>query len=78
MATFKFKTKISKEGTIEVPHRTELHNQEVEVTLRIKEFDDNNQINAYRFLDKWTGFLKHSKDDIHDNAKYEYLMNKYR
>ena len=78
MTTFKFKTKISGEGTIKVPDQTDLHNQEVEVTLRIKEPADNNQNNVNRFLDKWTGFLKYSKNDTHGDAKYEYLMDKYQ
>jgi len=78
MDIYKFNTKVSKEGIIKIPEIPELHDNEVEVTIRPKEADkDKKTDKADQFLKKWTGFLAGNSKNI-DDARYEYLIEKHR
>jgi hypothetical protein len=81
MQTYKYDTKISKEGTISLPFEPHLLNMEVEVIIvpkakPIKKEKDYSAVD--NFLEKWSGAFKNMSDEELDNAKYEYLMEKHK
>lgn len=80
METYKFNTKISKEGIIKIPDMPELHNNKVEVTIRPKEAQQYKEVDiASRFLEKWTGFLADGGNSKNiEDARYDYLIEKHR
>ena len=75
MKTYRFRTKVSQTGTIQVPESAYLHDKEVEVILvpRLKEISEKTE--AKDFVTKWAGFL-HSSDV--NRSRYEYLSEKYK
>jgi hypothetical protein len=78
MTTFRFSAKVSREGTIKIPNGTELSDKEVEVYLVQKENNSSSMKKdgkGVKFVKKWAGFLK---DVHHDEAKHNYLMEKYK
>ena len=75
MKSYKFKTKVSNEGTIQVPQDSDLRNQEVEVIVISSKMERMPKMNASDFVNKWAGFLS---DEKTDQAKENYLMNKYK
>lgn len=75
MIAYKFITKISKTGTIQLPDNPALFNKEVEVIVLSRELKTINKPSVKEFFDKWGGFLK---DANIENSKYEYLMEKYK
>ena len=75
METFKFITKISKNGLIQIPFKPVLFNKEVEITIVPKIGKLKEKRGAKDFINKWAGFLKDS--DV-DDEKYKYLMEKYK
>jgi hypothetical protein len=83
MQAYRFITKISKEGTIQLTENHALFGQEVElIILPTSEKTSTNAIEKkmtpLEFVNKWAGFLKHVDDEQIDNAKYNYLMNKHK
>lgn len=81
MEAYRFITKISKEGTIQLTENPALFGQEVELIILPKskinkQNDTKKKMTALEFVNKWAGFLKHVDDEQMDNAKYDYLMNK--
>jgi hypothetical protein len=83
MEAYRFITKISKEGTIQLTENPALFGQEVELIILPKsekksENHTKKKITALEFVNKWAGFLKHIDDEQIDNAKYNYLMNKHK
>ncbi len=76
MKTYKFDTRISKNGTIQIPLSPALYNREVEIIIVPKSDDaPKKETKAVDFVKKWAGFLK---DFDTDNSKYNYLKNKYK
>jgi hypothetical protein len=69
-----FLTKVSKDGTIQVPEFLHLENQEVEIRIS-KQIPPKK--NALDFVSKWKGILKGSEGD-YKNARQEYLEKKYQ
>ena len=79
MEAFRFTTKISKDGIIQIPKNSTFLGQEVELIILPKsDLEDKNnksKITPLEFVEKWAGILKDA--DV-ENAKYDYLMNKYK
>lgn len=77
MEALKFVTKVRKHGIIKIPALEIYANKKVDVivTLKPEEHDDNAQTKIDDFLEKWAGFF--SEVDT-DDAKYSYLMEKYK
>ena len=75
MRTYRFTTKISEEGNIQVPTGSMLLNEEVEVIIRQRTQPRPNEMTASEFVNKWRGFLTNVDPE---QAKYEYLSDKYR
>lgn len=75
MRAYKFKTRISEKGIIQIPIDPKLYNKEVEITIVPKFSQRKRQLKATDFVNKWAGFLKN--DDI-DDIKYDYLSEKYK
>jgi hypothetical protein len=80
MQAYKFDTRISETGIISLPFETQLFNKEVEIIVLPKEkehkpFAKGNA--AMDFIQKWTGAFKIDNDDC-EQARYDYLMEKYK
>lgn len=71
----RFKTRISKEGTIQIPLNTSLRNKEVEVILFPQQKKLKRSKKAHEFVEKWAGFLTPLDSE---DSRFEYLMAKYR
>lgn len=75
MKSYRFRTRVSRTGIIQVPDSASLQDKEVDVILvpRIKPI--NEKSNARSFVEKWTGFLNVTDTDL---SKYAYLSEKYK
>ena len=74
MKSYRFITTISETGTIQIPFNPSLFNKEVEIIIVQKPASSKRKLKAKNFVEKWAGFLRN--DNI-DDAKYEYLSEKY-
>jgi hypothetical protein len=76
---YKFDTKISNEGIISLPFEPQLFNMDVELIIVPKEktIRKKDKYTALDFLKEWSGAFKDNDDEIND-ARYEYLMEKYK
>lgn len=74
MEAYKFKTKVSADGTIVVPEGFDVKNKEVEVIIldEIKQSEQRKSMKS--FLDKYSGILKGIDPD---KAKEEYFKEKH-
>ncbi|HAQ21523.1 MAG TPA: hypothetical protein DCR40_20180 [Prolixibacteraceae bacterium] len=75
MRAFKFDTRISKDGTIQIPFTPSLFNTEVEIIIVPKEEKKRIKKAGRKFVEQWVGFLK-SEDT--DSSKFDYLLNRIR
>jgi len=75
MQAYRFETRISKKGVIQLPLDQELIDREVEIIILPKQELKPVKNASADFIEKWAGFL--SNADI-DDSKYEYLTNKYK
>ncbi len=75
MKVYRYKTKISQEGTISVPLDPTLFNKEVDVIILQKEGRTEKELTAKEFVKKWKGFLR---NDDTEKSKYDYLSDKYK
>ena len=74
MQAYKYDTRISDTGLIQIPLNADLLDREVEIIILPKHDKLSKKKLAGDFIDKWSGFL--SDIDI-DEAKYNYLSEKY-
>lgn len=74
MKAYRFITKISEKGTIQLPNYPNLFDKEVEVIILPKHKSKEGKMKAEEFVDKWAGFLS---DKDTNQAKYRYLSKKY-
>ena len=74
MRAFKFDTRISKDGTIQLPFTPSLFNTEVEIIIVPKEEKKLIKRAGRKFVEQWAGFLN-SNDT--DSSKFDYLSEKY-
>lgn len=75
MKAYRYTTKISDKGTIQVALDPSLFNQEVELIVLPKSKSKIKNSKASDFVKKWAGFLKNN--DI-ENSKRDYLTEKYK
>lgn len=75
MKAYKFVTKISEKGVIQLPFNPALFDKEVEILIFPKVSQMEKKQKAVDFVNEWAGFLKSSNPD---EAKYEYLVEKYK
>ncbi len=78
METFKYNTRILKNGIIEIPEISKYAHRPVEVFIVLKEPDklpvSKSSQSIDHFFEKWTGFMSNSDPD---KSKLEYLEEKY-
>jgi hypothetical protein len=75
MRAFKFDTRISKDGTIQIPFTPTLFNTEVEIIIVPKVVKKRIIKAGRKFVEQWSGFLN-SNDT--DSSKFDYLSEKYK
>lgn len=75
MEAYKFKTKVSENGTISVPEGFDVKNKEVEVIILNEVVQNAPKKSMKEFLDKFSGILEGIDPD---KAKYDYLMDKHK
>ena len=90
MKAYRFTTRISAEGTIQVPYSPSLFEEEVEVVIlpkaksvqtesiqteSIQTESAQSEGKAAEFVKKWRGLVT---NDDPEKSKYEYLVNKYQ
>jgi hypothetical protein len=75
MEAYKFKTKVSENGTISVPEGFDVKNKEVEVIILNEATKNTPKKNMKEFLEKFSGILEGIDPD---KAKYDYLMEKHK
>lgn len=75
MKAFKFITKISENGTIQIPYNLARFNKETEIIILPKLTENEKEHKTTEFVEKWAGFLK--KTDI-EYYKHDYLVEKYK
>lgn len=76
MEAYKFKTKVSENGTIVIPEGFDVKNKEVEVII-LDEADgsaDTKKMTGRDFVKQYAGMLQ---DVDADKAKWEYLKTKH-
>ena len=76
METYKFKAKVSENGTIVVPDRFDIKNKEVEVIIldEVIGLPITKKMTGKEFVSKYAGILKGVDAD---QAKWEYLKDKH-
>jgi len=75
MQAFRFETRISKKGTIQLPFNKQLIDREVEIIILPKYNLKPDKNASAHFIKKWAGFL--SNIDPKD-SKFNYLSEKYK
>ncbi|GGH17554.1 hypothetical protein [Pedobacter zeae] len=75
MEAYKFKAKVSENGTIIVPEGFDVKNKEVEVIILDEVIQHTPKKSMKEFLDKFSGVLEGIDPD---KAKYDYLMDKHK
>lgn len=75
MRAYRFFTKVSETGIIQIPYSPNLFNEEVEIIILPKSLKSGKKMQASEFINKWAGFL--SNDDT-DKSKFDYLSEKYK
>lgn len=75
MKTLRFRTRISKSGTIHLPKNSSLADKEVDVIIMPKSRGLRKSLKAKEFVSKWAGFLFPLESN---DPRLEYLMEKYK
>lgn len=75
MKTLRFRTRITKSGTIHLPKNSSLADKEVDVIIMPKTRRLRKTLRAKEFVEKWAGFLYPLKSN---DSKFDYLMEKYK
>lgn len=75
MQAYRFETRISKTGQIQLPLKHQLFDKEVEIIKLSKQKPRASKRKAANFINKWTGFLSNPETD---ESKYDYLTHKYK
>ena len=75
MQAYRFETRITKNGLIQIPLSNQLFDKEVEIIILPKQKQKTVRLSASDFVTKWTGFLKNSNSD---ELKFQYLSEKYK
>lgn len=75
MQAYRFETRISKEGIIQLPYNQQLIDREVEIIILPKQEFNPNKNTATDFVNRWAGFL--SNENV-EESKLKYLIEKYK
>ncbi len=75
MNTLRFRTRISKSGTIHLPENSSLADKEVDVIIMPKTKRIRKSLKAKEFVEKWGGFLYPLNSN---DSKFDYLTDKYK
>jgi len=75
MQAYRYETRITKNGLIQIPLSNQLFDKEVEIIILPKQKQKTARLSSSDFVNKWTGFLKDSNTD---EVKYQYLSEKYK
>ena len=75
MKTLRFRTRISKSGTIHLPKNSSLVDKEVDVIIMPKTRRLRKTLKAKEFVEKWAGFLIPLESN---DSRFDYLMEKYK
>jgi len=75
MKTLRFRTRISKSGTIHLPKDASLIGKEVDVIIVPKTRRIRKTMKAKEFIEKWAGFLYPTENN---DPKFDYLMEKHK
>ena len=75
MKTLRFRTRISKSGTIHLPKNSFLADKEVDVIIMPKTRRLRKTLKAREFVEKWAGFLYPIESN---DSKFDYLIEKYK
>jgi hypothetical protein len=75
MQAYRFETRITKNGLIQIPLSNQLFDKEVEIIILPKQKQKTVRLSSSDFVNKWTGFLKNSNTD---DLKFQYLSEKYK
>ena len=74
MLAYRFETRISKKGIIQLPLNQQLIDREVEIIILPKQYLKPNKNASVDFVNKWAGFLSNINEDL----KFQYLSEKYK
>lgn len=78
MEAYRFETRISKDGKIQIPSFKNLIDKEVEVIILSKSELKEDTMTGAEFVAKWAGFMSDSNADFdEEKEKLEYLTKKY-
>jgi len=75
MQTYKFQTKVSGDGSIQIPNYQEFRNLDVDVVITKRIPTEQSKISADEFIRNVAGVLS---DKEIDTAKLDYLLEKYK
>ena len=75
MQAYRFETRISKKGMIQLPLSNQLFDKDVEIIILPKQGHKSSKMSTSDFVNKWSGFL--SNTDV-EESKYSYLSEKYK
>lgn len=75
MQTYKFQTKVSGDGSIQIPNYQEFRNLDVDVVITKRIPTEPSKISADEFIRNVAGVLS---DNEIDTAKLDYLLEKYK
>lgn len=75
MRAYRFETRISKSGLIQIPLNNQLYDKDVEIIILPKQKQKSSKLTSTDFVNKWSGFLSGSDTD---DSKYQYLTEKYK
>ena len=75
MQAYRFETRISKKGVIQLPSNHQLIDREVEIIILPKQDLKINKKSSEEFVKKWAGFL--SNPNV-EELKFQYLTEKYQ
>jgi hypothetical protein len=70
MKAYRFLTRVSDSGAIQIPFEPALFDQEVEVIILTKPTPAKKELGAREFVQKWAGFLSYRDTD---DTRFEYL-----
>lgn len=76
MQTYRFDTRISKDGIIQLPYNQQLMGKEVEIIIMPKDDLIQGKNTTSEFIDKWAGFL--TVENSIEESKFLYLNEKYK
>ncbi|MGF1586274.1 MAG: hypothetical protein ACFCUM_13195 [Bacteroidales bacterium] len=75
MKAYRYVTKVSGKGIIQIPYNPSLFDKEVEIIIVPKSEPAKGKMKAANFVEKWAGFLSNNNTG---NSKYNYLIDKYK